>query len=267
MQELRNPERDDGNSSVLRERLWPPKNAIVAVIDDDPSIRKSLRRSIQAAGYQAESFASATEFLDGEVTNCAECVVCDVRMPGLNGLQLQEVLAEKLPYLSVIFITGHGDVASSVSAMKAGAIDYLEKPIARSVLLEAIARAVERTQKFRNTAAEVNELRDRYQRLTLRERQVFVLVCAGLLNKQIAAQLGAAMQTVKQHRGCMMRKMNAESLAELVVMAERLEVHATDINLAESERQAAKNRLRFCDTSQSFFSRCSNIKQFNNPPT
>jgi FixJ family two-component response regulator len=223
-----------------------PKS-IVAVIDDDQSVRKSLVRSIQAAGYQVEAFGCATEFLGSLVPEVASCVVCDLRMPGINGLQLQEVLRSKTPFLSLVFVTGHGDILASVSAMKAGAVDFLEKPIRRSPLLKAIASAVERTGNRRNADAEIGKLRMQYERLTPRERQVFVLVSAGLLNKQVATQLGAAEKTVKQHRGSIMRKIQAESLADLVLMAERLGVRPSGVNFAEAKGKIV-NRARMMDS-------------------
>jgi FixJ family two-component response regulator len=209
--------------------------SIVAVIDDDESIRKSLVRSIQAAAYRVKAFASAPEFLESLVPEIACCAVCDLRMPGMSGLQLQEWLRSKIPVLSIVFITGHADIVGSVNAMKGGAVDFLEKPVRRSVLLEAIERAVDRTTKMRKAAAEIDRLRIQYERLTPREREVFVLVSAGLLNKQVAAQLGAAEKTVKQHRGSIMRKIEAESLADLVLMAERLGVRPASVNFAEAK--------------------------------
>jgi len=226
-----------GDQSLLASRRsWSSVSpTIVALIDDDESIRKSLVRSIQVAGYKVEAFASATEFLGSLVPEVASYVVSDLRMPGVNGLQLQELLRSKAPFLSIVFVTGHGDILASVSAMKAGAVDFLEKPIRRSVLLEAIACAVERTSKLRNAAAEIGKLRSQYERLTPREREVFVLVSAGLLNKQVAAQLGAAEKTVKQHRSSIMRKIEAESLADLVLMADRLGVRPSGANFAQAK--------------------------------
>jgi FixJ family two-component response regulator len=208
--------------------------ALVAIIDDDQAIRRSLVRSIEAAGYKVEAFASAAEFLDSAAPESVACVVCDLLMPGMSGLQLQELLGSHTPFLSIIFVTGHGDIPASVSAMKAGAIDFLEKPIRRSALLHAIGNAVERTNRMRTEAGEIGELRRRYEGLTPREREVFVLVSAGLLNKQVAAQLGAAEKTVKQHRGSIMRKMRAESLADLVMMANRLSLRPTNANFAQA---------------------------------
>lgn len=208
---------------------------VVAVIDDDESIRRSLVRSIEAAGYIVEAYASAADFLASVVVEVVSCVVCDLLMPGVNGLQLQDLLRGNFPFLSIIFVTGHGDIPASVSAMKAGAVDFLEKPIKRSALLEAIGNAVERTKRMRTEVEETGELKRQYERLTPREREVFVLVSAGLLNKQVAAQLGAAEKTVKQHRGSIMRKMKAESLADLVMMANRLGLRPTNANFAQAK--------------------------------
>jgi FixJ family two-component response regulator len=208
---------------------------LVVVIDDDASTRRSLVRSIETAGYEVQAFSSAADFLAGILPEVAFCVVCDLVMPGLSGLQLQESLRSRLPSLSIVFVTGHGNIPSSVSAIKAGAVDFLEKPIRRNSLLEAIRSAVERTTRMRAAAAEIAEFKKRYERLTRREREVFVLVSAGLLNKQVACQLGAAEKTVKQHRGSIMRKIGAESLADLVVMAERLGVRATNAHFAQAK--------------------------------
>jgi FixJ family two-component response regulator len=227
-----------GSKSLLiagRELPSGSPETIVAVIDDDQAVRRSLVRSIEASGYQVEAFASATEFVERSSTERMSCVICDLLMPGMSGLQLQELLRSDTPFLSIIFVTGHGDVPTSVSAMKAGAVDFLEKPIKRTALLQAIGNAVERTKKMRTEAHEVTELKGRYEGLTPREREVFVLVCAGLLNKQVAAQLGAAEKTVKQHRGSIMRKMKAESLADLVMMANRLSLRPRDSDFAQAK--------------------------------
>jgi FixJ family two-component response regulator len=211
------------------------RETVVAIIDDDEAIRRSLVRSIEAAGYKAQAFESAAEFLEGSLTQFVSCVVCDLLMPGMNGLQLQQLLQSHTPFLSIIFVTGHGDIPASVSAMKAGAVDFLEKPIRRRALLDAVGKAVERTKRMRTEAGEVGELKRRYEGLTPREREVLVLVSVGLLNKQVAAQLGAGEKTVKQHRGNIMRKMKAESLADLVMMADRLGLRPTNVNFAEAK--------------------------------
>jgi FixJ family two-component response regulator len=213
-------------------------NTRIAVIDDDPSIRRSLLRMLGAAGFEVVAFASATEFLAAQDIERISCVVTDLRMPGVDGLAVQQALHARLPHLSMVFITGHGDVPASVAAMKAGAVDFLEKPVKSSVLLDAINRAIERSRKLLAESTEIEVLKIRYKRLTAREGQVFALVAAGLLNKQIGAELGAAEKTIKQHRGSVVNKMEAGSFAELVLMAERL-----GIRPAETDFSKAKGKL------------------------
>jgi FixJ family two-component response regulator len=191
-----------------------------------------------AAGFEVVAFASATEFLAAQDIERISCVVTDLRMPGVDGLAVQQALHARLPHLSMVFITGHGDVPASVAAMKAGAVDFLEKPVKSSVLLDAINRAIERSRKLLAESTEIEVLKIRYKRLTAREGQVFALVAAGLLNKQIGAELGAAEKTIKQHRGRVMKKMEAGSFAELVLMAERL-----GIRPAETDFSKAKGKL------------------------
>jgi len=210
----------------------------VAIIDDDDSVRRSLLRLLKCATYEVCAFASAREFLASPNCDTVSCVVSDLRMPGLDGLQLQEALLQRVPHLSVVMITGHGDVPATVKAMKAGAVDFLEKPVRGSVLMEAIQQAVERSRRLKAANTEISRLKVRYEKLTPRERQVLALVAAGLLNKQIAAELGAAEKTIKQHRGRVMVKMRAQSLADLVLMAERLGVRP-----AEADFSKAKGRL------------------------
>src|ERR1700688_727247 len=210
----------------------------IAIIDDDQSIRKSLFRMLGAAGFEVVAFASASEFLAAIDTERISCAVSDLRMPGIDGLQLQKTLRARLPHLSIVFITGHGDVPAGVNAMKAGAVDFLEKPVSSGVLLEAVNRAIERNRNSLAASTEIEELKIRYQRLTPREGEVFALVAAGLLNKQIGAELGAAEKTIKQHRGRVMNKMEAGSFAELVLMAERL-----GIRPAETDFSKAKGKL------------------------
>jgi FixJ family two-component response regulator len=163
---------------------------IVAIIDDDESVRKALLRTLVVAGLEALAFPSAQEFLAAAEIERLSCVVSDLRMPGIDGLHLQSALAERMPYVAIVFVTGHGDVPSTVQAMKSGAVDFLEKPVRRADLLEAIARATQRTRRAEAEATDLNSLKSRYEKLTPREREVFALVAAGLLNKQIAAELG-----------------------------------------------------------------------------
>jgi FixJ family two-component response regulator len=196
----------------------------VAVIDDDQSVRSSMVRAIKTAGIEVASFSSAREFLDDPCINQIDCAVTDVRMPGIDGLALQEMLARTQPHLSLVFITGQGDVPISVRAMKGGAVDFLEKPVDRKALLEAVRRAAERSREQKVSRAEIDDLQRRYELLTPRERQVFQLVTAGRLNKEASAQLGTSEQTIKVHRARVMIKMNAESLAELVRMADQLHI-------------------------------------------
>ena len=196
----------------------------VALIDDDKSARTSLARLIQSAGIEVVSFSSAHQFLEDPARNQVDCVVTDVRMPGVDGFKLQETLAQTLPYLSVVFITGHGDIPMTVRAIQGGAVDFLEKPVEDEALLEAIRRAAERSHRQKASDAELGDLQRRYDLLTPRERQVFQLVTAGLLNKQAGADLGTTEKTIKVHRARVMFKMKADSLAELVRMADQLHI-------------------------------------------
>jgi FixJ family two-component response regulator len=194
----------------------------VAIIDDDASARKSLARLMKSAGITAHTFSSAAEFLQDALRDQVDCAVTDMRMPGLNGLMLQEKLAETMPHLSIVFVTGHGDVPSGVKAMKSGAVDFLEKPVDDEALLQAVRRAAERSRNSKVSRVKLEELQQRYERLTPREREVFQLVTSGLLNKQAGAELGTTERTIKVHRARVMEKMQAESLAELVRMADQL---------------------------------------------
>jgi len=207
---------------------------IVAVIDDEESIRRSLVRLLRAKGLEAQAFASAGEFLNSPQSGSVSCVVSDLRMPGLDGLGFQQMLQARLPHLSIVFITGHGDVPASVAAMKAGAVDFLEKPVKGVALIDAIGRACIRSQNLRASHSELDTLKARYETLTPREREVFSLVAAGLLNKQVATELGVAEKTVKQHRGNVVDKMAAQSVAELVLMAERLGVRHDGADFARA---------------------------------
>jgi RNA polymerase sigma factor (sigma-70 family) len=194
---------------------------IVFIVDDDPAVRRAMERLIRSVGLDVESFVSAREFLQREPPGGPACIVLDIRMPGLSGLDLQEELTRAGLDLPVIFATGHGTVPMSVRAMKAGAVDFLQKPIDDQVLLDAVNRALDRHRRQREEEAGLQVLRERIAELTPREKEVFALVVSGLLNKQIAAELGTSEKTIKVHRARVMQKMRADSLAELVRMADR----------------------------------------------
>jgi FixJ family two-component response regulator len=198
-----------------------PAPPLVFIVDDDASVRKSLARLIRAAGYQVEAFASAREFLARPRHEAPCCLVLDVRMPGLTGLQLQEALATAGHLTATVFITGYGDVPVSVKAMKSGAVDFLTKPVDKQDLLGAIERAMTRARHASREAARITDIRDRIKTLTPREAEVFALVVTGMLNKQIASDLGVSEKMVKVHRGRVMEKMRAGSLAELVRLADQ----------------------------------------------
>ena len=210
-------------------------DAIVFVVDDDPSIREAIKSLISLVGLRVETFGSAQEFLRTERPDLPGCVVLDVEMPGLSGLDLQRELAANGIELPIIFITGYGDIPMSVRAMKAGATEFLTKPFRDQDLLDAIQQALERDRATRRHSKEIAELRQRFDALTSREREVMSLVVGGWLNKQIGFELGISEITVKIHRGRVMNKMGAQSLAELVRMTERLE-------LQTAKDQSAKTR-------------------------
>jgi FixJ family two-component response regulator len=195
---------------------------IVFVVDDDVSVRESLESLIRCEGWQPKTFASAQEFLACPRVPVPSCLVLDVSLPGLNGLDLQKRVASERTDMPIIFITGYGDVPMTVQAMKAGAVEFLTKPFNDDVLLSAILAALERSRVALGIEAEMRVLRDRYESLSQRERQVMALVVSGLLNKQVGGELGISEITVKAHRGKVMQKMKADSLADLVRMASRL---------------------------------------------
>jgi FixJ family two-component response regulator len=194
---------------------------VIFIVDDDASVRKSLTRVMMSAGYAVEAFASAREFLERERLAGPGCLVLDVRMPGLSGLDLQEALAGKSHRIPIVFITGHGDISMSVKAMKSGAADFLTKPYDVEQLLAAVDRAVTKHAKTLGEEGRTAEIRERMEQLTPREMEVFALVVTGMLNKQIAGELGIGEKTVKVHRARVMEKMRAGSVAELVRLADR----------------------------------------------
>jgi FixJ family two-component response regulator len=196
--------------------------SIVLVVDDDISVRESLEALLRHEGLDVETFVSAQEFLSRPPVAFPSCLVLDISLPGLNGLDLQKRVAMERSEMPVIFITGHGDIPITVQAMKAGAVEFLTKPFSDEVLLNAIRHALVRSKALLDRSTEIQALKVRYSSLTVREREVMALVVVGLPNKQVGSELGISEITVKAHRGSMMRKMKAESLAELVSIAARL---------------------------------------------
>ncbi len=201
-------------------------DAIVYVVDDDEAVRRSLARLVRSVGLKVDTFASAQAFLEHKGQNRPSCLVLDVRLPGLSGLDLQAAMGQSQRAMPIIFITGRGNVPMTVRAMKGGAQDFLEKPFDDQELLDAIQRALARSQEARAEDAERADIERRLATLTPRERQVLELVVAGLLNKQIAGELGAAEKTIKVHRGRVMKKMQADSVAGLVRMTQKTRVDA-----------------------------------------
>jgi FixJ family two-component response regulator len=204
--------------------MTEPDNRVVFVVDDDAPFRESLKDLVQSVGLRVEAFASAQEFLRSKRPDVRSCLVLDVRLKGLSGLDLQKRMIEGGIDIPVIFITGHGDIPMTVQAMKAGAVEFLTKPFRDQDLLDAIQQALERDSIAREQRAEIAELRKRFDSLTSREREVMVLVAAGLLNKQVAGELGTSEASVKVHRQHVMEKIGAGSLAELVRIADKLKI-------------------------------------------
>ncbi|MGA9967944.1 MAG: response regulator transcription factor [Terriglobales bacterium] len=201
--------------------------SMVFVVDDDASVRNALKSLIRSVGLEVELFGSAQEFLQSKRSDVPSCLILDIRLPGISGLDFQRKLAEADNFIPIIFITGHGDIPMSVRAMKGGAVEFLTKPFRDQDLLDAIHVALERDRARRQREDEIATLKDRFEWLTPREREVLPLVVSGLPNKQIAAEIGTSETTVKVHRGQLMRKMGADSLPELVRMAERIGIPTT----------------------------------------
>ena len=205
-----------------------PPTALVFLIDDDASVRKGVSRLLRSAGYRCETFASATDFLTRERHGGPTCLIVDVRMPGLNGMELQEVLIQSRREEQLVFITGHGDISMCSQAMKAGAVDFLPKPFADDQLLECVARALSRSSEQRQRSVERSGARRLIDSLTPREFEVMRMVVAGMLNKQIAGNLDIAEKTVKVHRGRVMQKLGVTSVAQLVRLGQRAGMGAMD---------------------------------------
>jgi FixJ family two-component response regulator len=199
---------------------------IVFIIDDDRGMRQAIQDLVESVGLRAESFATGKEFLSSKATNGPSCLVLDVRLPQMSGLDFQRQLADTGMQIPIIFITAHGDIPMSVRALKSGAVEFLTKPFRDQDLLDAIQQALQRDRAAREQQAEIHDLQERYHALTAREREVMTLVVSGMLNKQVASEIGASEATVKIHRGNVMRKMQAGSVADLVRMADKLKLSA-----------------------------------------
>ena len=214
----------------MKGRSTSPRNVtgseepIVYVVDDDASVRDALRNLFRSVGLRVEVFGSGPEFLQSRLPDVAGCLILDIRLPRLSGLDFQVELAKAGIHIPIIFMTGHGDIPMTVRAMKAGAVDFLTKPFRDQDMLDAVTAAIERDQNSRNEAKILADLHAHFTTLTAREREIMALVTAGLMNKQIAAEIGIAEITVKIHRGHIMRKMAAKSLADLVKMAQTLDI-------------------------------------------
>ena len=212
------------SKAEVNSRRIEPSSPIVFVVDDDISVRESLELLIRKQGWQPKTFSSGQEFLESARALVPNCLLLDLSLPGLNGLELQKRVALERTDMPIIFITGYGDVPKSVEAMKAGAVEFLTKPFSHEVLLSAIRQALERSRLALACESELRALRERYASLTAREREVMALIVSGLLNKQAGGELGIGESTVKAHRGQVMQKMKADSLADLVKMAARLRI-------------------------------------------
>jgi len=208
-----------------------PRNSLVFLIDDDASVRKGVSRLLRSAGYKSEAFESASDFLKREQHTGPACMIVDVRMPGINGMDLQEALIQHRRQEQLVFVTGHGDISMCAQAMKAGAVDFLSKPFRDDELLQCVERALLRSAEERQRTAERQKARELLNLLTPREFEVMQLVITGMLNKQIAGELGTAEKTVKVHRGRAMQKLRVTSVAELVRLVEK-----ADITLAEGHK-------------------------------
>jgi FixJ family two-component response regulator len=200
------------------------EESVIYVVDDDQDVRESLKSLFQSVGLKSQTFGSATEFLSAQLPDADSCLILDVRMPGLSGLDFQAELARVKMNIPIIFITGHGDIPMSVKAMKGGAVEFLSKPVREQDLLDAVRLALNRAHMSRESVLKTRDLHERYEGLSGREKQVMSLVCAGLMNKQVAAEIGISEITVKVHRHNVMKKLGAKSLPDLVRMADALEL-------------------------------------------